>query len=66
MDRTAIGWALFLSVPVGVGVMLAVSQTAGRLSVLAVGAGTVVALVLFGLVVGGAYGAAPDTDERDP
>lgn len=68
-DATAaLGYAFLLSVPVGVGVVLAFGVTTGRLSPLAVGAGATTALVIFALVLGGARGPEPTGDDggRDP
>lgn len=59
-----LGYALLLSAPVAVGVVLAFGQTTGRLSALAVGMGIGLGLVIFVLVLLGARG--PADGESDP
>lgn len=53
MRATELGWALLLSVPVGVGVLMAVYMTLGDY-VLGVGAGGIAALAIFLVVAAGA------------
>lgn len=54
----ALGYAVLLSVPVGVGVVLAFGATLGRLTPLAVASGALATLVVFVLVLAGARGPA--------
>lgn len=54
MNRVELGWAVLLSVPVGIGVWLAVLRTSGgRSDVLAVAAGLAAATAVFLVVVAG-------------
>lgn len=56
MNREELVWALIFSVPVGLGVSLAVLKASGgRLSLLVVGPGLLTMIVLFLLVVGGVH-----------
>lgn len=56
IDAQAIGYATLLSVPVGVGVALAVLETThGQMVTLALAGGSLTIVLLFGLVLAGAH-----------
>lgn len=65
MDRTELGYAVLLSLPVGVGVSMGfLKATGGELTdPLVVGAGVVAALAVFALAVLGVAVGSPDTDD---
>lgn len=61
MDTEALGYAVLFSVPVGVGVALAVlATTAGTYTTTAAVGGTLAAVVVFLLVIAGARGRPRD------
>lgn len=60
----ALGYAVLLSVPIGVGVVLAFAQSTGRVSPLAVAAGGLAGLAVFVLVLLGARGPAVGDGDR--
>lgn len=66
MRRSDLGYALLLSVPVGVGVAIAVYQTAGGFPAnpLALGGGLATTVAVFALVVAGVRPGS-DAPERD-
>lgn len=65
MDRTELGYALLLSLPVGVGVSIGFLKATGQglTDPLVVGAGAVAALAVFVLVVAGVAIGSPDIDD---
>lgn len=63
MKPVEFGWAVFLSLPVGVGVWLAVLKTSGgRSGLLAMGAGLGATLLVFLVVVGGVIDWSDDSE----
>ncbi|MFB6281124.1 MAG: hypothetical protein ABEH40_03800 [Haloferacaceae archaeon] len=67
-SRTAVAYALFLSVPVAVGVWGALLRGTGRgpLAPVVIGPSVGAALLVSLLVLAGATGGTPDPDRRGP
>lgn len=63
MRRADIGWALILSIPLGLGVSVGLLKvTAGRITSLVIGGGALTVIAVFLLVVGGAI----DWSDEEP